>query len=237
MFSSDLSGTYCGPPPQPADLWMNWNLDPPLLLGLALLALVLRRSATGLAGVAALAVAFVSPLCALSAALFSARVVHHVILVAFAAPLLALALPARRALPPGLPFLASTLVLWAWHLPQAYDAALSNLAIYWVMQATLLVSALVFWQSVLGTGEATGRALLFILAGYMQMALLGALLTFAPQPLYALHAVAPLDWGFSPLGDQQLGGIIMWVPAGLPFACWGALVAARGWRALAGRAG
>jgi putative membrane protein len=72
-----------------------------------------------------------------------------------------------------------------------------------------------------------------VLAGYIQMALLGALLTFAPKTLYAIHAVAPLDWGFTPLGDQQLGGLIMWVPAGLPFAAWGALVARLGWQAVA----
>lgn len=235
MFVQRLNGTYCGPAPAPGGLWLDWNLDPPLLLGLGLLALAMRRSAPGLLGVAALAIAFVSPLCALSAALFSARVVHHVILVALAAPLLALALPARRAVAPGLAFIAATAVLWGWHLPAAYDLALSNVAVYWIMQATLLGSALVFWRAVLAGGQVTGTALLFILGAYMQMALLGALLTFAPQPLYALHAVAPLDWGFTPLGDQQLGGLIMWVPAGLPFAAWGAMAARRGWRALAGR--
>lgn len=237
MFAPQPGGTYCGPAPVPAELWQSWNLDPPLLLALVLLAWAARRSAPGLPGVVALAVAFVSPLCALSAALFSARVVHHVILVAVAAPLLALALPARRAAPPGLAFVASTAVLWGWHLPAAYDLALSSVAVYWIMQATLLGSALAFWRAILSDAQPAGAALLFILAAYMQMALLGALLTFAPQPLYALHAVAPLDWGFTPLGDQQLGGLIMWVPAGLPFAAWGARVARRGWRVLAGRPG
>lgn len=237
MFAPQLAGTYCGPAPAPAELWLSWNLDPPLLLALALAACALRRSPAGLLGVASLVVAFVSPLCALSAALFSARVVHHVILVAVAAPLLALALPARRTIAPGLGFVAATAVLWGWHLPAAYDLALSDIGVYWLMQATLLGSAAVFWRAVFAAVEVSGTALLFILAGYMQMGLLGALLTFAPQPLYALHAVAPLAWGFSPLGDQQLGGLVMWVPAGLPYALWGALAARRGWRVLAGRPG
>lgn len=237
MIALQLSGTYCGPAPEPAAIWAAWNLDPPLLLGLALLAVAMRRSQPGLLGIAALTVAFVSPLCALSAALFSARVVHHVILVAVAAPLLALALPARRAVPPGLAFLASTAILWGWHLPAAYDLALSNVAVYWAMQASLLGSALIFWRAVTAAAQPTGTALLFILGAYMQMALLGALLTFAPHPLYALHAVAPFDWGMTPLGDQQLGGLIMWVPAGLPYAVWGARIGLRGWRTLAGRPG
>ncbi|MFD1807047.1 hypothetical protein ACFSHQ_02205 [Gemmobacter lanyuensis] len=81
-----LQGLYCGPAPDPAALWNRWNMDPLLLLALGMLALSVRRSPTGLGGVGVLAVAFVSPLCALSAALFSARVLHHLALVAVAAP-------------------------------------------------------------------------------------------------------------------------------------------------------
>ena len=62
------------------------------------------------------------------------------------------------------------------------------------------------------------------------MGLLGALLTLAPQALYAAHASAPLLWGFTPLSDQQLGGLIMWMPAGIPFALWGTMLARRAWR-------
>ncbi len=228
-----LEGTYCGPAPFPADIWLRWNIDPVLLLALGLLALAARRSRVGVLAVAVLAVAFVSPLCALSAALFSARVVHHVLLVAVAAPLLALAWPGPKLRSPAIPFLVSTMVLWAWHWPPAYDLALSNVAAYWAMQVTLLGSAFVFWRAILHNGQPPGAGLLAVLGGYMQMALLGALLTFAPEALYAIHMVPPLDWGFTPLGDQQLGGLIMWVPAGLPFVAWGALVARRGWQTMA----
>lgn len=226
-----LTGVYCGPPPLPGTLWGAWNFDPLLITALIFAAAILRRSPTGLAAICALTVAFVSPLCALSAALFSARIVHHVLLVAVAAPLLALAIPRRGTrLAPA--FTVFTVILWLWHLPQAYDLALSNMAIYWLMQATLLASALAFWHGVFSAAvrDDSGSALLAILAAYVQMALLGALLTLAPEALYAIHATAPLAWGFTALADQQLGGLIMWVPAAAPFALWGALVARQAWR-------
>ncbi len=229
---------YCGPAPAPDQLWSSWNLDPWVLIGIAALALVLARKAVpdrrgpAALAVGALVVAFVSPLCALSAALFSARVVHHVLLVAVAAPLLAMACPRRAVRSGTIPFLISAVVLWAWHLPPAYDLALSNVAVYWVMQASLLVTAVVFWQAVLHPRQGGGAAVLLILAAYMQMGLLGALLTFAPAQLYAIHAVAPLAWGMAPLADQQLGGLIMWVPASLPYILFGTVIARRGWRAM-----
>ena len=226
----DLAGLYCGPVPLPETIWASWNLDPPLLAGLALLALMIGRTRPGVAAVGVLAVAFVSPLCALSAALFSARVVHHLLLVALAAPLIALAWPARKARAVTPPLIGATVVLWSWHLPGAYDAAMANVGFYWMMQATLLGAATAFWRAVLAPGQSAGQAGLGILGAYMQMGLLGALLTFAPDALYAIHQTAPLAWGFTPLSDQQLGGIIMWVPAGIPYAAFGALVARRGWQ-------
>lgn len=233
--ASGFAGLYCGPAPDPGGIWARWNLDPLLLAALAVLALMLARSRAGAAAMAVLFVAFVSPLCALSAALFSARVVHHLLLVAVAAPLIALAWPARRPHAVTPVFLVATGVLWAWHLPQAYDAAMADKGLYWVMQATLLGSATAFWRAVLAQDQPAGQAGLAILGAYMQMGLLGALLTFAPDALYAVHQTAPLAWGFTPLTDQQLGGIIMWVPAGIPYAALGALVARRGWRQLQAR--
>lgn len=223
---------YCGPPPLPSELATSFNLDPLLLVALAALLIALRRKPAGLVAVAVLAIAFVSPLCALSSALFAARVVHHVLLIAVAAPLLALALPARRAGGLVLPFVASTLVLWIWHLPAAYDAALANVPLYWVMQLTLLGSAIVFWRAVLAAGRSPVDRLVFVIAAFAQMGLLGAILTFATKPLYATHAVAPLAWGLTPLDDQVLGGLIMWAPAGIPYAIAAVLIARRGWATL-----
>ncbi len=225
-----LEGIYCGPAPLPSELWLRWNLDPVPIAGLAALVWLVRGSVAGLAGVFVLAVAFISPLCALSAALFAARAAHHVLLVAVAAPLLALALPASRPVAAGLPFLAATAALWAWHAPAAYDLALGNVAAYWLMQLTLLGTGVWFWRATLS--RPAGAGALWVLGAYMAMGLLGALLTFAPVPLYAIHRVAPLDWGLLPLADQQLGGLLMWVPAALPYAVMGLVLGRRSWRAM-----
>ena len=226
---------YCGPAPVPEELWLRWNLDPVVLAALALLALLVARdSKAGAAAVAVLVLAFVSPLCALSSALFSARVVHHVLLVAVAAPLLALARPAKRSGTAALAFAVSTAILWLWHLPVAYDLALGHVGIYWVMQLSLLASAVWFWLAVFAQARAPVEAVSLVVAGFAQMGMLGAILTFAPDPLYDAHAVAPLNWGLTPLADQQLGGLLMWVPAGLPYAVAGMLVARRGWAELQG---
>ena len=130
---------YCGAGPAPADWLARWNFDPLLIAVLAagLLASVLlqRGSARRLsmAAIAVLAVSFVSPLCALSSALFSARTVHHVLLVAAAAPLFAAGLsPPRRGVL-SLATLAQAGVFWAWHAPAAYGWALSSDAAYWLM--------------------------------------------------------------------------------------------------------
>lgn len=220
---------YCGPPPLPQEIWVSWNFDPMLLFSLAVLSFWVRRSVAGLGAVAILFIAFVSPLCALSSALFSARVVHHVLLIAAAAPLLALAMPRFAATSITGPFLGSTVILWGWHLPVAYDLALSNVAVYWLMQISLLVSAIWFWSAVLSGKAAVVERIAFIVAGFAQMGMLGAILTFAPSALYAAHALAPFDWGMTPLWDQQLGGLIMWVPAGLPYAIAAALLARHHW--------
>jgi putative membrane protein len=221
-------GIYCGPAPLPEGILWRWNIDPWALGVIAAIALWSGRSRPGAVAVLVLCVAFLSPLCALSSALFSARVVHHVLLVAVAAPLLALARPARHQTGVGLRFILATAALWLWHLPPAYDAALSDMAVYWLMQASLLGSAWLFWRAAFSQPEGSGLGWVFL--GYVAMGMLGALLTLAPAALYAAHESAPLLWGFTPLSDQQLGGLIMWMPAGIPFAIWGAMLARRAWR-------
>lgn len=223
-------GTYCGPAPLPEELLLRWNFDPWAMAVLVVLALWTARNRSGIAAIAVLALAFLSPLCALSSALFSARVLHHLLLVAVAAPLLALARPARSQVAAGLPFVAATATLWLWHLPAAYDAALGHMALYWVMQASLFGSAWAFWRAAFSQPAGAGVGWVFL--AYLAMGMLGAILTLAPQALYATHEAAPLLWGFTPLADQQLGGLIMWMPAGLAYAVWGALLARRAWRAM-----
>lgn len=229
MIGEFINQTYCGAAPDPAELLMRWNLDPVVLAALIIFLFAVRKSRLGQGAVLVLFIAFVSPLCALSSALFSARVVHHILLIALAAPLLAMVWPARRPQQPVPLFAIATVVLWVWHLPALYDLALSNVLVYWAMQLSLLGSAVMFWRAVLSPQKSPVQGVLLILAAYMQMGLLGAILTFAPEPLYAAHAWGPYAWALTPLLDQQLGGLIMWVPAGLPYAIFGTLLARRAW--------
>lgn len=222
-FSFDMS--YCGAPPLPDDLWLRWNFDPALLVGLLVVGLggafALRRAdrvrQMGFAGAWLLAVVlFVSPLCALTVALFSARVSHHVVLAMVLAPMLALSLPRAWAarVPLGLSLTVSTIALWLWHAPDFYGAAFGHPAIYWAMQISIIVSFTAFWLGLLRGGPmATGVAALL---SAIQMGLLGALLVFAPQALYLPHMATTLAFGMRPIDDQQLAGLIMWVPANLP---------------------
>lgn len=219
---------YCGAAPLPAGLWLAWNPDPVVIAGLAgLLAcgLALRGRAAGAwrgrmlaLGVLALAVAFISPLCALSSALFSARVAHHLLLVSVAAPLLALAFPARHPRPgllaPAL--LAHVVALWLWHAPGPYAAALADDALYWTMELSLLGTAWLAWRGLLARGVPALRAALGHVVLIGLMGLLGALITFAPAPLYAPHLLTTEPFGLTALEDQQLAGLLMWVPAILP---------------------
>lgn len=206
---------YCGPAPDAGE-W-PWNLDP-VLLGLLALATAWviwrsqgRERGVGIIALGVLAVSFVSPLCALSSALFAARTVHHVLLVAVAAPLIAWAIPSPRVGSLAVATAVQAAVFWGWHAPSAYAAALSNDGVYWLMQASLLASSVWFWIGVRRASppSAVGHLLVAMVA----MGLLGALLTFAEQPLYAPHLLSTQAWGFTPLADQQAAGLIMWAPA------------------------
>lgn len=228
----DWTGVYCGPPPSPDKLLQSWNFDPFTLALIGAVALWAGRNRSGYLGTCVLVLIFLSPLCALSSALFSARVVHHVLLVAVAAPLIAISRTRRWPVSVGLTFLVATATLWLWHLPAAYDGALNHKGLYWVMQASLFGTAVAFWRAAFALPEGIGAGWVFL--AYLAMGLLGAILTLAPNALYSTHAMGPLLWGFEPLADQQLGGLIMWMPAGLIFAAWGGMLGRRAWRAAEG---
>lgn len=224
------SDPYCGAPPPPSELLAAWNGDPVLIATLALVGAAgfwhlrgegqARRRAWHAGAMLVLVAAFLSPLCALSSALFSARVVHHLLLIAVAAPMLALAFPRRQA---GGSVLLSVLVavhlvaVWFWHAPQPYEAAMASDAIYWTMELTLLVSGVLLWRELTSPTAAVGRILMAHLTLIIQMGLLGALITFAPEPLYAPHFLSTTAYGLTALDDQQLAGLIMWVPAIVPY--------------------
>ncbi|WP_332715545.1 cytochrome c oxidase assembly protein [Pelagibacterium mangrovi] len=223
----NFSDAYCGPPPLPSDLWLQWNFDPfaaglmAALFGAWLLAG--RRDTTGrLALIGAfglIVIAFFSPICALTTALFSARVAHHVVLIGIVAPLLAIALPWRDG--PLLPLapltILNALILWIWHAPSAYEWAIYGAGPYWLMQLSLLASSWLLWREVLSPLARSGGALVALAAFIGQMGLLGALLVFSPFAVYAPHLSTTAPYGLSALADQQLAGLLMWVPAMLPY--------------------
>ena len=223
---------YCGPAPSP-ELWLGrWNFDPVLGVALTLAAIALwhpaaerdakavrRRSALRWAWALTI-VLYVSPLCALSSAFFTARVVHHLALLFVLAPLLAFGLgPWLRRVPTslGATTVVAAITFWIWHAPAPYAAALSSVAVYALMQLTLLASATAFWLAARRAEPA--MTLAAILASTVQMGLLGALITFAAQPLYAPHFGSALSWGVTPLEDQQLAGLLMWAPGSLAYLC------------------
>ena len=215
---------YCGPAAVPEDFWTRWSGDPLLIAALITLAIVVGRdraadARAGWGAIALMAVIFVSPLCALASALFSVRVLHHVLLIAVVAPLLAVAFSLRRM--GSLPFAAlvgaHTVILWLWHTPGLYAWGLASVPAYWLMQASLLGSAWLMWRAILAPAAQPGPALVALAATIGQMGLLGALIVFAPQPLYVVHFASAVAWGLSPLADQQLAGLLMWVPAILPY--------------------
>ena len=220
---------YCGEAPGP-EIWLSrWNLDPVLGAALLVLALALFRSSVGhnvqpqrlrsLRGAWALTVVlYVSPLCALSSAFFTVRVLHHIALVLVMAPLLVFGLePWLRRLPGSLwsSTAIAAIVFWTWHAPAPYAAALSSVLMYALMQFTLLASAMGFWIAIRRSGPTAAMGA--ILVTTVLMGLLGALITFAGRPLYPPHFASALSWGVSPLEDQQLAGITMWAPGSIAY--------------------
>lgn len=231
---------YCGAPPDPGGLIGRFNIDPVLILVLVALTLVhlrtvapsaeLRRRA--LAGWLVAAVAFLSPLCALSVSLFAARVGQHMLLILVAAPLLAAGLPVSRIRPfPA--SLAFFLALWFWHMPAPYAATFGSTPVYWSMHISLLASAVALWAALLhAPPERAGQALAAGFASSLHMGFLGALLALAGRPMFAPHYLTTFAWGLTPIEDQQLGGVLMWVP-GIFLFLWVAMRSTRlGWSAL-----
>ena len=207
---------YCGPGVGPAELPARWNFDPVLLAVLAagVLTLLWLRPGTHrgwlTAALAVLLLSFVSPLCAWSSSLFGARTVHHLLLIAAAAPLLARALDFRLGgVAAATPVQAAA--FWLWHAPGAYAWALSNDLAYWLMQGSVLATAVWFWSAVRNASAPSAIAGLVMTT--VQMGLLGALLALADQPLYAPHLLTTAAWGLTPLEDQQIAGLLMWAPA------------------------
>jgi putative membrane protein len=192
--------------------------------------------------------ALVSPLHALGGALFSVHMTQHELIISLAAPLLVLGRPLlpflwsfpvewRRRLGsvtrsrsfssiwqilsrPSVAFGLHAIALWTWHLPRFYQATLTSELVHSLQHASFLLTALLFWWTILNArgGEfRRGLAVFYLFATVLQTGALGALLTFGGTLWYPAYAATTLPWGLTPLEDQQLGGLIMWIPGSIAY--------------------
>jgi putative membrane protein len=199
-----------------------------------------RRSFYFFAGILLLLLALSSPLAALGHGyLFSAHMIQHLLLVLAIPPLWLLGLPAqafatideypaaRRFTHPLFTWICGGAAMWLWHWPPLYDAALHSHTLHIAEHVSLLMLGAAFWWPVIAP-PAHSRlepllAVVYLFTGCVGCTILGIVLTFAPVGLYPAY-LAPADtlgilpllrggWGLSAALDQQLGGLLMWIPA------------------------
>jgi cytochrome c oxidase assembly factor CtaG len=112
------------------------------------------------------------------------------------------------------------LALWAWHIPALFQATIASDLVHAAQHISFLGSALLFWWALIrghGAQRRYGAAVFYIFTTAVHTSILGAWLTFAPSVWYPAYSTTTPAWGLTPLEDQQLGGLIMWVPAGLTY--------------------
>jgi cytochrome c oxidase assembly factor CtaG len=199
-----------------------------------------HRSWLFYAGLAVIGVALLSPIEAYEGALFSVHMVQHMLLELVAAPLLLAGAPITLALRAATPLVRRRLlailqsrivhavsfpvvawllfaaVNWGWHFSVLYDQALENQALHYFQHATFLAAALLFWWPIIGADPSPWRLphparILYLFLAMPQNSFLGVALMSASTVLYPHYVTNGREWGLSPLDDQALGGVIMWV--------------------------
>jgi len=208
---------------------------------------LLRRALGFGFGWLALVAALVSPVDAAGGVSFAAHMVQHELLMIVAAPLLITGRPAttwlwacppmtrrvlgrisasavgagwRWLLKPLPAWLLHFLALWCWHVPALFQAALRHEAVHVAQHASFFLSALVFWWSVMQgrrRPQSDGGAVFSLFSTMMHTGALGVLLTLSNTLWYPDYGWRAAVFGLSPLEDQQLGGLIMWIPGGLVY--------------------
>jgi putative membrane protein len=122
---------------------------------------------------------------------------------------------------PLLAWALHALALWGWHVPALFDAALRSEGLHIAQHLSFFVTALFFWWAVLGHDPrgryGPGHSVAYLFTTMLHTAALGALLSLAPTPWYAGYLAPAVALGIDPVEDQQLGGLVMWVPAGLAY--------------------
>lgn len=219
---ASLAVPYCGL--TAADRWLaDWNLDPVVLAAIAIAMIMAVRGIPGVrrerwTACGLLFLLWISPLCAASATLLSVRVAHHMIVMLLLAPALALGFPRVRTGEPLSWAIIAALALSTWFVPVFYSFAWDWVAGYWLLQLSMLGAAWQFWATWFDPD--TGKRPLVMIASPALLAIVmgfvGALLTFAPGPLFAEHIFTTVLFGVSALWDQQLAGLVMWTAGMVP---------------------
>ncbi|MGH2497996.1 MAG: cytochrome c oxidase assembly protein [Ktedonobacteraceae bacterium] len=189
-----------------------------------------------LLGVGLMFLSLVSPLDELGDSyLFSAHMVQHLFLTIVGPPLLLIGIPEWFIRPivrnkalfaimrfltyPAVAFVLFNADFFLWHAPLLYNATLENQNIHILEHLTFIIFGLLNWWPIFSPSKdlprlSIGGQILYLFLSGMPVVLLGAGLTFA-SPLYAPYIAAPRVWGISAATDQQLGGLIMWVPGNI----------------------
>jgi cytochrome c oxidase assembly factor CtaG len=193
-----------------------------------------RRAGWILAAAALFLLTLMSPLAALAQGyLFSAHMTQHILLVMIVPALALLALPeggrashAPRWLHPTISWACGVGAMWVWHIPALCNAAAESTAVSGVQTVTLLALGTAFWWQLLAPRESARigplHGVLYLFTACVACTVLGVILTFSPVTICAAY-VHPVDrlnilpmiygtWGMTPARDQQIGGLIMWVP-------------------------
>jgi len=121
--------------------------------------------------------------------------------------------------------------LWIWHIPILFEAVLHYESVHTAQHLSFFISALLFWWALIHGPQGAmgyGAAVLYLFTTSIHSGVLGALITIAGTVWYPSYVGLTSSWGLTPLEDQQLGGLIMWIPAGLVYVIAGLALFA-GW--------
>jgi putative membrane protein len=170
--------------------------------------------------------------------LFSAHMVQHLLLALVVAPLMLMGVTgdmlrpalavrgigpvARWLTKPTHCFAIFNVVVAAWHLPPLYNYALAHHPVHIVQHLMFLAAAVIMWWPVLSPLPELPRLsypgqMLYLFLMSIPMAIVSVYITYADTVLYPLYASAPRIWGITPMNDQMIGSLIMWIPGGLYF--------------------
>jgi putative membrane protein len=113
-----------------------------------------------------------------------------------------------------------TVTIAVWHLVPFYDLMMRSHDVHIATHLMFIVAATILWWPVMSPVPelprlAYGMGMLYLFLVGIPMQIVAALITLSDEVLYPWYSVAPRTWGLSPLDDQQLGGLLMWVPGNL----------------------